>query len=65
MLHKSIGTNTKLYMALTEDNSKSYKKEKKDTSFNLMSGSHSLSANKIIIQYINYQMVRTFPMSDH
>ena len=30
MLHESIGTNTKLYIALAKDNSKSYKKEKKD-----------------------------------
>ena len=65
MLHKNIGTNTKLYIALARDNSQSYKKEKKDTSFNLMSGSHSLSPNKILVQYINYHMVRTFPTSDH
>ena len=65
MLHKNIGTNKKLYIALARDNSKSYKKEKKDISFNLMSGSHIVSSNKILIQYINYHMVRTFPMSDH
>ena len=50
MLNKNIGTNTKLYIVIAKDNTKSYKKQKKDASFSLMSGSQSLSPNKILVQ---------------